>query len=128
QRSTATGEFGLWAHDVQLSVATTTGYEFDGSIMTGFFGEDNPPYCPGSGCLDGNFWNNNYNGSVQGTFTFYGGLIQNSQGAMGVTSGGTLIHGFKRQYQYDARLAANPPPGFPITNRYDIIAWLDQGK
>jgi hypothetical protein len=128
QTSTSTDEFGIWANDVKLNVATTTGYEFDGSIMTGFFGQDNPPYCPGAGCLDGNFSNQGYNGSVQGTFTFYGGLIQNSQGAMGITSGGTLIHGFKRQYQYDSRLAANPPPGFPITNRYDIIAWLDQGK
>jgi len=131
QTSSSTDELGIWANDIKLSVATTTGYEFDGSIMTGFFGEDNPPYCTGGvgpGCTDGNFWNNNYNGSVQGTFTFYGGLIQNSQGALGITSGGTLIHGFKRNYKYDSRLAANPPPGFPITNRYDIIAWLDEGQ
>lgn len=126
--ASSTDELGVWANDIKVNVSTTTGYEFDGSILTGFFGEDSPPFCPGSGCNDGNFSNVNYNsGSPQGTFTFDGGLIQNSMGPMGVSSGGTLIHGFDRKYQYDPRLAANPPPGFPITNRYDIIAWLDEG-
>ncbi len=128
--STSTDEFGVWANDIKLSVATTTGYEFDGSIMTGFYGQDNAPYCSsgvGPGCTDGNFSDANYNGAVEGTFTFFGSLIQNSMGAMGVSSAGTLVHGFKRSYNYDPRLAANPPPGFPITNRYDIIAWLDVG-
>ena len=125
--ASSTDELGVWANDIKVNVATTTGYEFDGSIMTGFYGEDNPPFCPGSGCSDGNFSNVNYNGSVQGKFTFFGGLIQNSQGPMGISSGGSLVHGFSRDYNYDSRLAANPPPGFPITNHYDIIAWLDVG-
>jgi hypothetical protein len=120
QSSSSTDEFGIWANDIKVNSTTTTGYEFDGSIMTGYYGE-----CPP--CTDGTFSNPNYNGSVQGTFTFYGGLIQNVNGAMGVSSGGSLVSGFSRQYKYDARLAANPPPGFPITNRYDIIAWLDIG-
>jgi hypothetical protein len=123
QSSTSTDELGVWANDIKVNGASTsTGYEFDGSIITGYAGE-----CPP--CTDGTFSNNNYNnGTVQGTFTFYGGLIQNINGAMGISSGGTLTSGFSRKYKYDSRLAANPPPGFPITNRYDIIAWLDKGQ
>jgi hypothetical protein len=123
QSSTSTDELGIWANDIKINGAnTSTGYEFDGSIITGYYGE-----CPP--CTDGTFSNNNYNnGSPQGTFTFYGGLIQNINGAMGISSGGTTTSGFDRKYKYDARLAANPPPGFPITNRYDIIAWLDEGQ
>jgi hypothetical protein len=123
QTSSSTDEFGIWANDIKITGShTTTGYEFDGDIFTGYDGE-----CPP--CTDGNFSNANYVGSgVQGTFTFYGGLIQNINGAMGTSSGGSLVSGFDRKYKYDARLAANPPPGFPITNRYDIIAWLDKGQ
>lgn len=129
QTSTSTDELGIWANDIKVNSTSTTGYEFDGSIMTGYYGEDSPPYCPGSGCTDGNFSNVNYNnGTPQGAFTFYGGLIQNSNGAMGISSGGSLVSGFDRKYKYDSRLASNPPPGFPITNRYDIIAWLDEGQ
>jgi len=127
QSSTSTDELGVWANDIKVNSATTTGYEFDGSILTGYYGEDAPPFCPGSGCTDGNFSNVNWNTTKGGNFTFYGGLIQNSNGAMGVKSAGTLTHGFNRVYKYDPRLAANPPPFFPITNRYDIIAWLDKG-
>ena len=128
QSPTSTDELGIWANDIKVTGSnTTTGYEFDGSILTGFYGEDSPPFCPGSGCNDGNFSNSNYSTTVSGTFTFYGGLIQNSMGPMGISSGGSLQHGFSRKYKYDSRLAANPPPGFPITNRYDIVAWLDKG-
>ena len=78
---------------------TSTGYEFDGSIITGYSGE-----CPP--CTDGTFSNNNYNnGTVQGTFTFYGGLIQNINGAMGLSSGGSVTSGFSRAYKYDAPLS-----------------------
>ncbi len=121
QTSSSTDELGIWANDIVVNSSTTTGYEFDGSIITGYYGE-----CPP--CTDGTFKNQNYNnGTPQGTFTFYGGLIQNINGAMGISSGGTTTSGFSRKYKYDSRLAANPPPGFPITNHYDIIAWLDEG-
>ncbi len=118
--STSTDEFGVWANDISVNSTTSTGYEFDGSILTGYYGE-----CPP--CTDGTFSNKKWNGAAQGTFTFHGGLIQNVNGAMGTSSGGTLMTGFDRSYQYDSRLAATPPPGFPITNRYDIVAWLDEG-
>lgn len=123
QSSTSTDELGVWADNIKVNSSTTTGYEFDGSILTGYYG-----LCPGATCTtDGTFSNVNWNGAKQGQFTFFGGLIQNINGAMGVSSGGMLQHGFSRNYKYDARLASNPPPFFPITNRYDIIAWLDEG-
>jgi hypothetical protein len=121
QGSSSTDEFGIWANDITVNSTTTTGYEFDGDILTGYYGE-----C-GTTCDDGDFSNKNYNGAVEGAFTFHGGLVQNIDGPMGISSGGTLVNGFSRKYQYDARLAANPPPGFPITNHYDIVAWLDEG-
>ncbi|MBC5808579.1 MAG: hypothetical protein GIX00_08250 [Candidatus Eremiobacteraeota bacterium] len=114
-------ELGIWANDITVNSSTTTGYEFDGSIMTGYDGE-----CPP--CTDGTFKNQDWNGVPQGNFTFFGGLIQNVNGNMGVSSGGSQVSGFSRVYQYDARLASNPPPYFPITNKYDIIAWLDLGR
>lgn len=132
QSGTSTDELGIWANDIYVNSGTTTGYEFDGSILTGYYGEDSPSGtgggCPGTGCNDGHFSNVNWNTTIGGNFTFYGGLIQNTNGAMGVKSAGTLIHGFNRKYKYDPRLASNPPPFFPITNRYDIIAWLDKGQ
>ncbi|HXW51923.1 MAG TPA: hypothetical protein VEJ41_08025 [Candidatus Acidoferrales bacterium] len=121
ESSTSTDEFGVWANDITVNSTTTTGYEFDGSILTGYYGE-----CPP--CTDGTFSNKNWDGAAQGTFTFHGGLVQNIDGAMGTSSDGTLETGFERAYEYDPRLAANPPPGFPITNRYDIVAWTDVGQ
>jgi len=117
----STDELGIWANDIVVNSTTTTGYEFDGSIMTGYAGE-----CPP--CTDGTFANMDWNGVPQGNFTFFGGLIQNVNGNMGVSSGGSQVSGFTRVYQYDARLASSPPPYFPITNKYDIIAWLDLGR
>ncbi|MBV8163179.1 MAG: hypothetical protein JOZ91_02815 [Candidatus Eremiobacteraeota bacterium] len=116
---------GLWADDVVLTT-TSKDVELDASIIAGWPGEtpkDGGLYntwCRATGCSKGD----------QGALTLYGSLMQNMRGAVGhFTSLVPPIHtGFSRVMSYDPRLAANPPPFYPVTGNYTIVAWDDQGQ
>jgi hypothetical protein len=59
--------------------------------------------------------------TVRKTLRLYGGIIQNSRGAVGLTSG----TGFKKSYRFDPRLARARPPFYPLLNVYRIISWWE---
>jgi len=66
------------------------------------------------------YWNS---GTPKGALTISGGVIQAKRGPVGQFSGSTLITGYSKDYHYDPRMADNPPPFFPTTGQFDIIAW-----
>jgi hypothetical protein len=115
---------GLWANDIVLNT-TSSNVVIDASMIAGWPGEINTDgglynaKCAPSGC-----------GVDQGTLTINGALMQNMRGAVGhFTSLTPPIHtGFSRDINYDFRLAGSPPPFFPVTGSYGIVAWDDQGQ
>lgn len=72
----------------------------------------------------GGFYNVNYaTGSPSGVLSVSGGIIQKRRGPVGQFSGSSIIHGYSKDYHYDPRMADNPPPFFPTTGQFDIVAW-----
>ncbi|MBI2566673.1 MAG: pilus assembly PilX N-terminal domain-containing protein [Candidatus Schekmanbacteria bacterium] len=64
-----------------------------------------------------------HNWAARGTgiLNLLGGLIQERRGIVGTFSGSTVVSGFVKNYQYDARLANTPPPYFPTTGIYTFM-------
>jgi len=62
---------------------------------------------------------------VSGDINLLGGIIQKNRQAVGTFSGTTITHGFTKQYKYDDRLMMIYPPGFPGTERFEIVSWLE---
>jgi hypothetical protein len=57
-------------------------------------------------------------GSTRGTATILGGVIQDAYGAFGISSGGSLTHGYARNFVYDKRMSQGmAPPYFPTTGK-----------
>jgi hypothetical protein len=85
----------LYLHGVMMALNTSFGAENYNSGPTNANGcEGNPS---GRGCL-----------------YLYGGLIQESRGAVGLTSG----QGYVKRYSYDRCAISTPPPYFPTTGRF----------
>ena len=71
-----------------------------------------------------NFWVHRYQYQEYGTLHVYGGIIQNSRGAVGTFGGGSRT-GYLKDYEWDSRLAAMNPPNFPSLFVLKKIAWWD---
>lgn len=75
---------------------------------------------------DGGFGAANYSTRpVSGKINLIGGIIQNTRAAVGTFSGGTIVHGFSKQYRYDDRFLVASPPYFPGTGGYEIVSWYE---
>jgi Tfp pilus assembly protein PilX len=98
--------------DVLISHSAPNNLEIDASIMA--LGE--------SFMLDG-WWYD-----LKGTLTVYGGIIQKERGPVGTFNSSTnqKVSGYSKDYHYDARLVSNPPPYYPTTGDYVMIAWREQ--
>ena len=77
----------------------------------------------GSATISGSISVNNYSLGSPGTLKVIGGLVQSARGIVGTLSGGVIIHGYAKDYNYDPRLAATPPPFYPTTGQYDRLSW-----
>ena len=77
----------------------------------------------------GSFGVINYNtGSPRGTLNVYGGIVQDQRGAVCTFSGGSVNHGYAKNYSYDPRFINNPPPYYPtIANKVEFSQW-QEGK
>lgn len=62
---------------------------------------------------------------AKGTLTVYGGVIQRDRGPVGTFDSRTNSKqsGYSKDYQYDSRLLANPPPFYPTTGDYVVVSW-----
>jgi hypothetical protein len=78
---------------------------------------------------DGSFGVIDYSkGTPRGTLNVYGGIVQLIRGAVGTfeTSTGKGTHGYMKNYSYDPRFVANPPPYYPtIANKVEFSQWRE---
>lgn len=67
-------------------------------------------------------------GPPQGTLSIYGGIIQGRRGPVGTFNGstGTILSGYAKNYQYDARLSNMAPPHYPTTGTYNLVHWKEE--
>jgi hypothetical protein len=143
-----TGLAGTLQRDSQLTVAATSDVTITGHLMYENFTAGSPPKAEGTTNLMGILsWNNgihigtsapnditihatlmapigqvivdNYDTTaVRGTATILGGVIEDSYGAFGISSGGSIVHGYARNFIYDKRMAQGmAPPYFPTTGK-----------
>ena len=104
--------------DVWVDTMAPNNLSIDAAIMaTGKFS---------SGDL-GSFGVINYNsGSTRGVLTVYGGIVQELRGAVGTMSGGSMTHGYSKNYIYDPRFINNPPPYYPtIASQVRFSQWQE---
>lgn len=107
------GIVGLLARNVIVASTAPTAMQIDAVMMTG-----------SNTVSDGSFYVANYSTrSPVGNLRVTGGIIQKARGPVGTISGNTLNRGYAKDYQYDPRIATNPPPFFPITPNYDRLSW-----
>ncbi len=68
-------------------------------------------------------------GSSRGQLNIFGGVVQNTRGAVGTFSSyyGTTYtaSGYSKLYQYDDRLMSRWPPGYPLIDSYSIVTWKE---
>jgi hypothetical protein len=69
-----------------------------------------------------------YSGPPKGTLTTYGGIIQRERGPVGTFNGSTgqKLSGYSKDYNYDTRLMASPPPFYPTTGDYISLSWTEE--
>jgi len=139
---------GTLQKDTQLTVAATNDVIITGNLMYENYTAGSPPSAEGTTnllgvlswtgnvrigtsapndltihatlmALTGEVVADNFNtGSPRGTATMLGGVIENTYGGIGTTSGGVLITGYARNLVYDTRMAKGmAPPFFPTTGR-----------
>ncbi len=115
---------GLWANNVIMNTKASN-VTIDAAIIAGYPGESSTQggfynaFCNAATCTQGN----------QGTLTLDGALMENMRGALGQFFASTGSHvGYDRTIDYDPRLASHPPPFYPVTGNYEIIAWDDEGQ
>jgi len=112
----AAATLGLVARSIRIADGGAPGYAHPNR-------EINAVMLAGSNSVDGSVSVNNYSLGSTGTLKVIGGLIQSTRGPVGTLSGGTLAHGYAKDYRYDPRLASTPPPFYPTTGQYDRISW-----
>lgn len=77
-------------------------------------------------CQNGSFGAENYDGRpVSGNINLFGGVIQNTRGAVGTFSNNGTSSGFSKRYMYDNRLMVASPPFFPGTGSFEIVSWWE---
>jgi hypothetical protein len=62
-----------------------------------------------------------------GTLTVYGGIVQDTRGAVGTVNGnGNIQTGYVKNYSYDSRFLTKPPPDYPvISNKVNFSQWQE---
>jgi Tfp pilus assembly protein PilX len=69
-----------------------------------------------------------YCGDPIGKLTVNGMIAQKFRGAVGKNSGGSVVHGFLKDYAYDPRLAFRSPPHFldPVKSAWHVHRYTEQ--
>ncbi len=110
----AAGTMGLVAESTIISTACPTNMRLDAVTLSG-----------GQNTTSGSFYAQSYNSRSIGTLSLLGGIIQKDRGPVGTFNSGTgqTTSGYVKNYVYDPRLAACPPPFFPTTGQYERLSW-----
>jgi hypothetical protein len=64
--------------------------------------------------------------SIDGTIKLVGAVQAYDRNPVGTFSGGSIIHGFQKNYDYDSRLQDSPPLGYPQTTNFAVKNWFEQ--
>jgi hypothetical protein len=62
---------------------------------------------------------------VSGRIALFGSLTMNASTSTGVLGGGTLAHGFLKSIRHDDRFLTTAPPGFPASDKYELLSWWE---
>ena len=77
-------------------------------------------------CKKGGFTAEHYSTRpIAGTINLRGGIQQYQRGPVGTVSGGSINHGFLKNYRYDNRLLTDLPPMYPTTGSYEVVSWYE---
>jgi hypothetical protein len=77
--------------------------------------------------LKGGFGAENYaSRSIDGTIKLVGAVQAYDRNPVGTFSGGSITHGFRKNYNYDSRLQDSPPLGYPQTTNFAVKNWYEQ--
>jgi hypothetical protein len=77
-------------------------------------------------CRTGGFTAQNHSTRpIAGTINLVGGVQQYQRRPVGTFSGGSINHGFQKNYDYDLRLMTDLPPFYPTTGSYEILSWFE---
>ena len=77
-------------------------------------------------CQTGEFTLQSYwTGGPQGRLNLYGGVIQNTRGAVGTYSGGVITNGYLKSYRFDQRFGTVSPPYFPVSDKLELVSWWE---
>ncbi len=81
-----------------------------------------------SSSSDGSFYVEHYDSrDYSDLLNVYGGIVQYYRGAVGTFGGWGGDTGFSKNYIFDQRFTANPPPYYPtVTNDYQWQGWRDK--
>ncbi|MEN6372342.1 MAG: hypothetical protein ABFD64_10055 [Armatimonadota bacterium] len=111
----AAGTLGLVAKDIKILSSAPKNLEIDAVCLAG-----------GQNTTSGSFYVENYDTKkTTGTLTVLGGIIQKSRGPVGTfdPDTGKTTTGYTKNYSYDPRLGAAPPPYYPTTGQYERLSW-----
>jgi hypothetical protein len=74
------------------------------------------------------FYLENWTTSMKGTLNILGGIIQKERGPVGTfnINDNRRTSGFSKNYVYDERLRATPPPFYPTTEDFIPVSWREQ--
>lgn len=77
-------------------------------------------------CHEGVFAAEDYDSvPVSGRINLFGSLTMCASTATGKISGGVLVNGFLKSIRYDYRFLSSAPPSYPVSNKYELIAWWE---
>lgn len=117
--SNSTDALGIIARDdVWVDTTAPNDLRISAAIMaTGTESAGNP----------GSFGVINFNsGPPRGTLYVYGGIIQDTRGAVGTFSGNSMVSGYDKNYSYDPRFLERPPPYFPaVSGKLEYKNWTE---
>lgn len=67
-------------------------------------------------------------GGKLGNLNLFGTIAQRFRGAVGTSSGGTIVNGYVKKYVYDTRLRYSPPPFFldPVSSSWGVKTYGEQ--
>jgi hypothetical protein len=78
-------------------------------------------------CQNGVFAVENYNScGLAGRLNLYGGCTMNASTSTGTSAGGVLTNGMLKSFKYDDRYRTMAPPGFPWSDKYELISWWEK--
>lgn len=63
---------------------------------------------------------------ISGRLNLFGALTMAASTVTGTMSGGSLTNGFLKSIRHDPRYLSDAPPGFPFSDKYELVSWWEK--